>query len=807
MDQMKETPAEGESAGVKGLSAHVGGVAATSPNSAKPDGTAIEALVADHDEAIGFLQTWLPAGPWLLAAIPPDGGGLEAAAFAPGEEAKVQAWLERQARRRNVYYHSNVVHVRRDAVGRPTKATKVDVLEFVGAHVDIDPRAGEDLEQGRARILVRLRAHQPPPTAIIDSGGGYQGLWRLDLPELVAGDADRIAKVEGINRAIALKLEGDSCHDLCHLLRLPGTINVPGAKKRAKGRAPALAAVVEFDPTRVYPCTVFEVVVGKGNPSGLGPTRITAPASLRRLTMDELPSQVTERTKMLIVQGRDPDDPTKYPTRSEVLFAVVCELVRAGCDDETIYSVITDPDNGISTSVLDKRQLAEKYALRQIEQAREQAESPELVELNAKHAVIQSVGGKTRIANFRRDPNAQRRLIEFQSFDDFRNFYRNRSVAVGERDGKAVMKALGNWWIDNPRRRQYRGICFAPGREDADHLNLWQGFGVEPRVGAWSLMGRHIHAVLADRDRDAFRYIIRWAAWAVQNPGQPAEVAIAFRGGRGTGKGTFGRAMTQIFGQHGLQIMSSDHFAGRFNGHLRDVCLLFADEAYAPEDRKAEGRLKGLITEPTIPIEAKGVDVEEVPNHLHVVIASNERWVVPAGPDERRFAVFTVSARRRGDREYFGRLYQEMQNGGLAAMLHALLRLDLKGWHPRDDVPKNASLREQKIGGLRGVERAWFDLLQDGQLPSHREAGTGRMLVATDELVRHIRAELRREDVTRNEVAALLGRLGCEKVTKQRPRGYIVARLAEARAAWDAKMFPADWDDASEWLPLERPSF
>src|SRR4051812_10014450 len=61
---------------------------------------------------------------------------------------------------------------------------------------------------------------------------------------------------------------------------------------------------------------------------------------------------------------------------------------------------------------------------------------------------------------------------------------------------------------------------------------------------------------------------------------------------------------------------------GRFNAHLRDACLLFADEAYWPGDKGAEGSLKRLITEPELFIEGKGRDGVMVENRLHVIIAS-----------------------------------------------------------------------------------------------------------------------------------------------------------------------------------------
>jgi Family of unknown function (DUF5906) len=101
--------------------------------------------------------------------------------------------------------------------------------------------------------------------------------------------------------------------------------------------------------------------------------------------------------------------------------------------------------------------------------------------------------------------------------------------------------------------------------------------------------------------------------------------------------------MCRIFGQHAVHISSADHLAGRFNAHLRDACLLFADESYWPGDKRAEGTLKRLITEPDLLIEPKGRDAVTARNMLHVMMASNEDWIVPAGEHERRFAVFDVS--------------------------------------------------------------------------------------------------------------------------------------------------------------------
>jgi len=118
-------------------------------------------------------------------------------------------------------------------------------------------------------------------------------------------------------------------------------------------------------------------------------------------------------------------------------------------------------------------------------------------------------------------------------------------------------------------------------------------------------------------------------ARTVQFPADQGEVAVVMRGGRGVGKGILGHALRKLFGQHGMYISKSKHLVGAFNAHLRDCALLFADEAFFAGDKSAEGTLKSLITEEILIIEPKGQNVILSKNHLHVVMASNEDWVVP----------------------------------------------------------------------------------------------------------------------------------------------------------------------------------
>ena len=191
-------------------------------------------------------------------------------------------------------------------------------------------------------------------------------------------------------------------------------------------------------------------------------------------------------------------------------------------------------------------------------------------------------------------------------------------------------------WLKNPRRRQYiNGVTFDPSNRAAPDgvLNLWQNFAVKPKPGDWSLLRAHIETVLCSNDPVRYNYIMGWLAQMFQHPDQQGEVATVLKGGEGIGKGTLAKVIMRIVGQHGLAISNAKHLVGNFNSHLRDVIFLFADEAFFAGDKQHVGALKSLITEPYLTVEAKYSNAVQVPNFLHVLMASNEEWVIPAAAD------------------------------------------------------------------------------------------------------------------------------------------------------------------------------
>ena len=150
-------------------------------------------------------------------------------------------------------------------------------------------------------------------------------------------------------------------------------------------------------------------------------------------------------------------------------------------------------------------------------------------------------------------------------------------------------------WKEHPWRHQ-RTIVFKPGgTTEPTEFNLWRGFGVEPRVG-WQKQRRllrHIFQIICRRDKTKFKYLIRWLAWAVQNPDKHSEVIIVLKSRKqGTGKSTLGAVMIEIFGVHGALVDDKDRLLGRFNDWLETKSFVLGEEIMWAGDHRSTDKLR-----------------------------------------------------------------------------------------------------------------------------------------------------------------------------------------------------------------------
>jgi hypothetical protein len=749
--------------------------------------------VLDHIKALVMLANGLPGCLTLgsYGQIPGTGSALppkhcNVIPDAEGAALLVQtahAWALEPGR--NVYM---ALSLARADIGRYRKPGGKDIQALLGLVVDFD-----DHDANRWETRVPLA----PSMVYETSPSRFQAFFLFDQP--IHPDEAR-----GLASGLKTATGADSCtSDIAHVWRIPGFLNWPNLKKILEGRAttPCLVRVVRpWDGTLIAPKDLRSALPNRAlaaprNASGGNYPGQSQTANLQAPQAAPIPADLAALIENGVPQGK----------RSDAFFAVVGRLRGSGYDADQIFDLLVEHPDGISEKY---RARGEDALRREIDRAYGKVSDRPATEVFAPAVEAEAwvdelnrtyfftmIGGSAVVC---REEDRTLRLI---GVNDFKASLANKKTPCGKVKGAA--------WFVHPARREYLGgLVFLPQRPaPAGCYNTWRGWAIEPAPGQWPRLGSHIRDVICAGNAEHFQWLLNWCAHLFQRPWEKGEVAVVLRGGEGTGKGTFARALGQIVGVvHYLQVFNPKHLVGQFNAHLADKVLLFADEAFFAGDKSSNGVLKGLITEHEIQIERKGIDAVRGRNLLHIVMATNERWAVPASNDARRYFVLDIGNERQNDETYFSALNQEMEEGGLAAFFQAMLARDITGFDHRR-APKTRGLLDQKLHSLSGVRRWWFDKLASAYESSPEQSGTGdwKTEVAKNDLFDEFKSWRRDQ---RSESYQLESAQGFWKTLHElcdfkefRPaqgnRGRMVRlpNLKTARAAFDAWIREAvDWE-------------
>lgn len=333
--------------------------------------------------------------------------------------------------------------------------------------------------------------------------------------------------------------------------------------------------------------------------------------------------------------------------------------------------------------------------------------------MNQRFAII-GVGHQLKILD-EADPND----IKLLSRPDFA--LQTANMASPDKASSAA-----NLWQKSPQRREYSGLVFSPGRDKPGNYNLWRGFSVDPQPGDCSRFWDLVQHAICAGEPALYDYVRSYCAHLVQRPWERPEVALILRGGQGTGKNTFVDTLGALVSRHFRQVNSTDQLTGRFNGHMKGVLLLHANEASWGGNKSERGKLKAMVTDATLPIEMKGHDIIDVDNYLRLIVSSNEDWPVPIDLDDRRFLVLDVSPAYQQNQVFFAALHRQMDNGGRAALMHDLMAVNLTGFAPRNK-PASPFGADMKIRSADSPTRWLFDVLNAntwaGGVPLFAQAG------------------------------------------------------------------------------------
>ena len=345
-----------------------------------------------------------------------------------------------------------------------------------------------------------------------------------------------------------------------------------------------------------------------------------------------------------------------------------------------------------------------------------------VVEEMNKHNAVVVVGGKMRILSEK--PHTVHKYdkpYNLLSPTDFKIYTAPMKVQV-DPEKKPVLAA--DLWLASSFRREYpHGIKLMPPGVHVDPLayNLWKGYAYDPAPGDCSLFKQHIKEKVCGGDEDLYEWTLDWCAQLIQKPGVKAYTALVMYGPEGCGKGTFAQVLMDYFRPHATHITNPEHLVGKFNSHIAESIVVYADEVTWGGYLKTQGTLKAMVTEDVISIERKGMDKEDVRNMAHLIIATNEEWSIPAGTSSRRWAVFKMpDIPVKGRKKYFDALYDELNNGGREAFLYEML--ERRVTRDMTSAPVTEGLKEQRRITLVRTDNieAWLHHIKETGSPLTR---------------------------------------------------------------------------------------
>ena len=253
-------------------------------------------------------------------------------------------------------------------------------------------------------------------------------------------------------------------------------------------------------------------------------------------------------------------------------------------------------------------------------------------------------------------------------------------------------------------------VGFDPGYEDKNvTCNLWTGWPTAPKQGSCSeLLDLLRYLCSGEKNSDElYEWVLKWLAYPIQHHGAKMQSAVVVHGPQGTGKSRFFEAYASIFGEYST-ILTQGAIEDKFNADWASARLfVIADEIVANTEKyHLKNQLKNFITSDWVRINPKNVAAHKERNHMNMVFLSNELQPVVLENDDRRHCV--IYTPKKLSEEYYAGINAEIAAGGIEALHHHLLHMDLGDFKPWTKPPMtDAKMRLIRIGA--GSEERFID--------------------------------------------------------------------------------------------------
>ena len=222
-------------------------------------------------------------------------------------------------------------------------------------------------------------------------------------------------------------------------------------------------------------------------------------------------------------------------------------------------------------------------------------------------------------------------------------------------------------WFDDEHIRQYEdmGVYPPPKQCPKNIFNLWKPFAIakytddyERNEEGLQKYLNHIK-ILCGNDETVADYIVKWFAQMYQYPATKT-IVPTFISGEGAGKGSLLDVNGRMMGEKKVVSTTtpSRDVWGNFNSIMSDSFLVNLNEMSKKETTDAEGKIKGLITDPQLFINKKGIDSYCINSFHRFIITTNNEDPISTKKGDRRNLIIRSSDEKCGDIEYFKDLHE-----------------------------------------------------------------------------------------------------------------------------------------------------
>ena len=601
--------------------------------------------------------------------------------------AGAQAWAAAEnAAERGVYWSANT------GAPKDDKYSKADLS--AGCHrafVDIDPpKDGSAWDKAAALADLLARGN---PSFVIDSGGGWQGVWDLTEPLSVPD-------LEALNKGIAQAFGADDCWNADRVLRWPDTINWPSSAKQARGRVPVPTEMTVVSGHRFAP-----TALAASFPYTPTPTSRATTGSEREEIPDtpydliDLPARASAGLRDMVATPE-----SAQGDRSVHVSHVVAQMGREGFTDAEILGVILNPALPVSAHCLDQKD-PERAARRKAFLAGtwrldvaailatppapppQALPEPPVMTAQRDAGLAGRAGGTNGFMFIDQQarhfkgcvyvtsldrvllPNGallnqsrfDARMGGFQFALDADNkdttdsawtaFLKNRAYAPPTADERCFRPAL-----------PARGLIHEGSRVLVNTyvpINTPRHAGDPGKFLDWL---QRCFPVAEDRD-----ILLHYLASMVQNVGRKFFWWPVIQSTEGTGKGLLMDLMRHCIGPQYTHLPNTSKMTRQgmnFNGWIEGKLFLGLNEIYSANRRDFLEELKTTVTDTVLPIEGKGIEEATLDNYANGLMFTNHQDGVPVTVDTRRYCILYMAlqserdiARAGMDGRYFADLF------------------------------------------------------------------------------------------------------------------------------------------------------